>query len=77
MSDNEIDSPDEMYDPQKKWKLGSILKGRFMSGKMVPRQKQDQCFDNEVLEMINYYINIPNLAQSGNLVLEGIVMLIV
>lgn len=51
-----------IYDPQKKWKFTKFLRGRFKNGRRKiyvewedssMTCEPDQCFDDEVLEMIN------------------------
>lgn len=63
MSDEDSDTQDEaIYDPQKKWKFTKFLRGRFKNGRREiyvewedgsKTWEPDQCFDDEVLEMIN------------------------
>lgn len=60
--DDEVDASHEIYDPQKKWKFKKFLRGRFKNGRREiyiewddgsKTWEPDQCFDGEVLDMIN------------------------
>lgn len=59
---DEVDASHEIYDPQKKWKFKKFLRGRFKNGRREiyiewddgsKTWEPDQCFDGEVLDMIN------------------------